>query len=104
MIIKKILSSFFPVKQERRILEIGCGTGGNLGLLSTYGNVHAMELDDEAIAMADKRSVCRVLKGSLPDDIPFEGGFDLICMLDVLEHIDDDIEALESARKRLNPG
>lgn len=104
MIIRKILSNYLPVKRERRILEVGCGTGGNLELLSTYGNIYAMEFDDEAIAMAGKRGLCHVVKGSLPDDIPFEGGFDLICLLDVLEHIDDDLEALESVGKRLHPG
>jgi len=104
MIIRKILSNYFPVKRERRILEVGCGTGGNLELLSTYGNVYAVELDDEATAMARKRDLCHVVKGSLPDDIPFEGDFDLICMLDVLEHIDDDFSALQSIGKRLLPG
>ncbi|MBU2623906.1 MAG: class I SAM-dependent methyltransferase [Proteobacteria bacterium] len=104
MIIKKILSNYLPVKQERRILEVGCGTGGNLELLSNYGKIHAIEIYDEAIAMADKRGLCHVAKSSLPGDIPFEGGFDLICMLDVLEHIDDDFSALESVGKRLNPG
>jgi len=104
MIINKILSNYLPVKEKRRILEVGCGTGGNLGLLSTYGSIYAMEFDEEALAMAEKRRFCHVLKGSLPDDIPFEGGFDLICILDVLEHIDDDLGALESAGKRLCPG
>ncbi|RPH49164.1 MAG: class I SAM-dependent methyltransferase [Desulfobacteraceae bacterium] len=103
MIIRNILSYYLPVERKRRILEVGCGTGGNLELLSTYGNIHAMELDEEAIVMADKRGLCHVVKGSLPDDIPFEYSFDLICMLDVLEHIDDDLRALESVRKRLNP-
>ncbi len=104
MIIRKILSNYLPVKRERRILEVGCGTGGNLEFLSTYGNVYAIEPDDEAIAMAGKRGLCHVVKGSFPDDIPFEGGFDLICMLDVLEHMDDDLGALESVGKKLSPG
>ncbi|MDP3285420.1 MAG: class I SAM-dependent methyltransferase [Desulfobacterales bacterium] len=104
MIIRKILSNYLPVERKRRILEVGCGTGGNLELLSTYGNVYAIEPDEEAIAMAGKRGLCHVVKGSLPDDIPFEGGFDLICLLDVLEHMDDDLGVLESVGKRLHPG
>jgi len=103
-IIEKILSCYFQDKRERKILEIGCGTGGNLELLSTYGKLHAIEIDDKALAMASKRGFGHVVKGSLPDDIPFNGDFELICMLDVLEHIDDDLGALESVRKRLNPG
>jgi len=104
MIIGKILSCYLPDKKERKILEVGCGTGGNLELLSAYGNVYAVELDEEAIVLAEKRGFCDVAKGSLPNDIPFECGFDLICMLDVLEHIDDDFEALEAVRKKLHLG
>lgn len=103
-IIDRVLSGFLRDGQKRKILEIGCGTGGNLELLSTYGNVHAVEVDDEASAMASGRGFYHVVKGSLPDNIPFEGGFDLICMLDVLEHIDDDLSALESAGKKLLAG
>jgi SAM-dependent methyltransferase len=103
-IIEKILTCYLNDTKERKILEIGCGTGGNLKLLSAYGNVYAVELDDDAVAMACKRGVCQVAKGSLPDDIPFEGVFDLICMLDVLEHIDDDRGTLEVIGEKVNPG
>jgi len=61
-----------------------------------------MELDDEARSMANSRNVCNVKKGKLPNDIPFDNGFDLICMLDVLEHIDDDLATLQSVRDKLN--
>ena len=30
-----------------RILEIGCGTGHNLGMLSAFGHVDAIEIDDQ---------------------------------------------------------
>lgn len=81
---------------------MGCGTGGNLKLLSTYGQVSAIELDDHGRALANKRKICEVKKGWLPSNIPFEKNFDLICMLDVLEHIDNDLLALKSLRKKLN--
>ena len=103
-IIDRVLSSFLRDGQKRKILEIGCGTGGNLKFLSAYGDLNAIEVDEGALVMASKRGFGNVVKGSLPDNIPFEGGFDLICMLDVLEHIDDDLGALESVSKRLYPG
>ncbi len=103
MIIQGILQNYFPFRTENKILEIGCGTGGNLALLSNYGNVQAMDLDDEAIELANSREICLVKKGSLPNDIPFAEKFDLICMLDVLEHIDDDLGALKAVWNKLDP-
>ena len=40
---------------DARLLEIGCGTGHNLAMLGEFGQVDALELDDEARAFAEKR-------------------------------------------------
>jgi SAM-dependent methyltransferase len=102
-IIKKILCSYFENdKSERTILDIGCGSGGNLQMFSEYGNVSAMELDDEARANANNRNVCHVKKGMMPNDIPFKNNFDLICMMDVLEHIENDLDTLKAIKNKLN--
>jgi SAM-dependent methyltransferase len=45
-----------------------------------------------------------VQRGSLPDNIPFTDKYDLILMLDVLEHLDDDAQALLKLDLRLKPG
>jgi capsule polysaccharide export protein KpsC/LpsZ len=37
-----------------------------------------------------------VKTGSLPEDIPFTKYFNLICVLDVLERIDDDLAAMKA--------
>ncbi len=102
LIMQKVLDRFYLNKKRGRVLEIGCGSGGNLQMLKEYGNIFAMELDDKARSMANSRNVCSVKKGKLPNDIPFDDSFDLICMLDVLEHIDDDLATLESVRDKLN--
>lgn len=81
---------------QAKILDAGCGTGGNLLMLSRYGQVDAFELDDAARASANDRQITVVRYGCLPDDLPrFDYKFDLIVMLDVLEHIDDDSSALQ---------
>lgn len=100
-ILQKIFCAYFA-ESAGSILEVGCGTGGNLGFLATRGDIQGMELDDEALEMANSRNICPVRKGLLPDYIPFEQSFDLICMLDVLEHIDDEPGALRAVRKKLN--
>ena len=102
LILKKILDQYYRDKKPGKLLEAGCGSGGNLQMLNTYGNIFAMELNDEARSMANSRNICNVKKGMLPNEVPFDDGFDLICMLDVLEHIDNDLGALQSLKKKLN--
>ncbi|GAB1544016.1 class I SAM-dependent methyltransferase [Scytonema sp. NUACC21] len=86
-----------------KILEAGCGTGGNLLLLARHGQVSAMELDEVACKIANERQVTQVQLGSLPDNIPFTEKYDLVVILDVLEHLDDDKAALLALHSRLKP-
>jgi len=88
-----------------RILEAGCGTGGNLDLLSRYGAVDAFEPDAGAGRLAAERSGLEIVQAGLPELEGFSGAdYDLIGMFDVLEHVEDDRAALEALRTRLKPG
>lgn len=103
-IVGQMLASIDLPKQTR-ILDAGCGTGGNLNFLSQFGEVTGVELDDGAAALARERGSWPILKGSLPDKMPFaEQQFDLIVLLDVLEHIDDDSTSLRTLQNLLAPG
>lgn len=103
-IVREVLKSL-PLPAEPRILEAGCGTGGNLALLAQHGRITAFEPDSIAAAMARDRAIGPVLDGSLPDRVPsFENPFDLIVLLDVLEHIGDDVSTLRALRKNLAKG
>lgn len=87
------------------ILEMGCGTGGNLPLLAGYGKVYGVELDETALEYARQRKIGTILPGKLPDEIPFTDLlFDLIVMTDVLEHVDEDQLSLIRLREWLKPG
>lgn len=101
-ILYTILKKNIPAKQ-RAILEIGCGTGGNLSMLKEFGRVSAIEMDDYASTYASKMTGIDVKTGWLPDNIPVQEKFDAICMFDVLEHVKDDELALEKIRNLLNP-
>ena len=87
------------------ILEIGCGTGHNFPMLSEFGHVDALELDDQARAVAEKRLGRSIMSAPLPQlaGVP-ERHYDLIGAFDVIEHIDDDHAAIASIAERLKPG
>lgn len=102
--LEALISRCVDLPEGARILEAGCGPGGNLAMLSTFGKVTAFEFDDEARRTAEEISGIEVVPGCLPDRIGFEGErFDLIAMLDVLEHIGEDRSSLAALRERLAP-
>ncbi len=89
---------------DARILEIGCGTGHNLPMLGGFGTVDAIEIDPAARAIAAERLGRPVGEAPLPG---LEGvapaSYDLIAVLDVVEHIADDVAALRGMASRLKP-
>lgn len=104
-IIAQIIKSMVCLPQKPRILEAGCGYGGNLEMLQQFGAVEAFELEDEARAHAIALAGVPIKHGSLPNHVGFENqSFDLIAMLDVLEHIDDDVRSLSVLASRLRDG
>ena len=92
------------MRRRARILDAGCGGGGNLELLSHYGSVTGLESSPEAAERARARGVGDIVEGSL-EAMPFPaGGFDLAVTLDVLEHLDDDVAGFRELRRVVAPG
>lgn len=91
--------------KDARILEIGCGTGHNLAMLAQFGRVEGLELDSASRALAEQRFPGAVGDARLPEleGIP-DASYDLVALLDVLEHVEDDVAALKAIAARLRPG
>lgn len=91
-------------ERSARILDVGCGTGGNLELLSRFGDVEGVDISEEALAFCRTRGLAKVRRGAA-ERLPYEDrSFDLVTALDVVEHLDDDLAGLREMRRVLRPG
>ncbi len=92
-----------PLAPFRRALDVGCGVGANLAVLSAYcGELVAIDSSPEAVRWCRERGFAAEL-GAV-GDLPFPSAtFDLVTCLDVLEHVDD-VPATEEIRRVLRPG
>ena len=89
---------------DLRVLEIGCGTGGMLGPLSRYGDVHGLDISHDCMQFCRERGFARMVTGS-GYQLPYaDNSFDLVTLFDTIEHIPDDRQVLEEARRVLRPG
>lgn len=104
-ILSSVIRRVVRPPRDARILELGCGTGHNLAMLGSFGTVDASELDPIAREIAARRLGRPVAAAALPDLSMFpDRSYDLIALLDVLEHVDADRDAMKSIWTRLKPG
>lgn len=104
-ILSDVVSRIIKPPVDARILEIGCGTGHNFGMLGAFGTVDGLEVDDAARQIASDRLGRPVGSARLPNlDGIADGSYDLIALLDVLEHVEADAASLASIRTKLKPG
>ena len=90
-------------KLRPRILDVGCGTGANLQMLSQFGAAEGVDVSTDALDFCRARGLARVKQGAA-ESLPFEdASFDLVTGLDVVEHLDDDIVGLSEMRRVLRP-
>lgn len=93
-----------PLPKDAKLLEIGCGTGHNLAMLGEFGSVDALEIDEVARGMAEKRLGRPVLSAPLPELAGLaDHQYHMVAALDVIEHIPDDKAALEGIARVLKP-
>jgi 2-polyprenyl-3-methyl-5-hydroxy-6-metoxy-1,4-benzoquinol methylase len=85
-----------------RILDVGCGAGLFFDALEPFGHVEGIEADRSAIEGAG-RWRDRIRAGELDASFRPSAPFDLILMLDVVEHVADPESLLRRASELLAP-
>ena len=93
-----------------KILDVGCGDGYYLHLLSNLGlklSLTGVDFDKNALASAKKNlrgKNIKLVQADLMKNLPFKTGFfDKIVMSEVAEHLPDDIKGLKEVRRVLKP-
>ena len=100
--ILKLLQQHVPTTGNLRILDVGCGDGLLFDRLTQFGQVHGVELNGSLVS-ADNPWRERIYVGPFDQRFRPSSRFDIILMLDVLEHLPDPRAALEHAESLLEP-
>jgi len=94
------------LERNARVLDIGTSTGTNLRLLKELGfsNRQGLDSNEHAIRWCAEKGLGEVKLGDVCD-LPFaDREFDLVLATDVIEHVDDDVKALQEVYRVLAPG
>jgi len=100
-----ILNRFYGTQPESMIVDIGCGTGGNIPTLQKHGRVIGLDISEKALDYCKQKGFSNVkLMPNVPETGLDANSVDLITMFDVLEHIEHDESALKEYFRVLKPG
>jgi SAM-dependent methyltransferase len=89
-----------------RILDVGCGSGGNLAMLAgRFGRVIGCDLSEEAVRLCRTRGIARVLAADV-NHLPFrEATFDAVLASDVFETREvDEVAGIAEIARVTRPG
>lgn len=89
---------------EPRILDVGCGSGGTLLAVQGLGQVAGCDLSPHALELCRQRKLKDLVAASA-DALGFSNeSMEVVLGCDVLEHVEDDQEALAEMWRVLKPG
>jgi len=95
--VKELLRTFLN-KQNLKILDIGCGTGKTMDMLSCFGNVWGIDNNKKALSFCRKRGLHNLILADASNTGFKDNFFDIVAMLDVLEHTDENTTLQETKR------
>ena len=102
-ILQRVLADL-DLPTNTRLADIGCGMGGNLGMLRAFGYVTGIERHPEAAKAARSRTGLAVLTAPAEATPLDTESIDVVTMFDVLEHLDHESTALSEVYRVLKSG
>lgn len=105
-IIRSIVEEVLPTRSGKKIVDIGCGTGGNLADLAADYDCLGIDTSEDAIRLARQRfPQMRFICGRAPADLGDAAATaDLFLLMDVLEHVPDDFLLFSELLAAARPG
>lgn len=105
-ILQAVLRACVPAGEGKRVLDVGCGTGGNSAAFATGYSVVGVEPSDAAVDLARQRFPgIEFVGGSAPEDVLDEARLtDVFVLTDVLEHVERDRSLVERLVSVAKPG
>ena len=102
-VIAALLRRFAP-GDGLAIADVGCGTGTEIGMLQEFGRVVGVDSSGMALELAHRRGHAELIVAAMPRLCFPDGAFDVVCALDVIEHIEDDRAAVREMWRICRPG
>ena len=102
-ILLRYLDARLPLPPTARLLDVGCGTGAILESFSGRYQAFGTDTAPQAIDFCRERGLKGLYCGTL-ETYPGAEPFDLITMLDMVEHVEDDDGLLRTGRRLLCDG
>ncbi len=103
---RRIVTEFIRIyakSKKLNLLDIGCGTGRNLDQFRKFGHTFGLDSSKDAINICKKRGLINTTLGKA-EKTPYKNNFfDIITILDVLEHTNDD-KSIKEIRRILKKG
>lgn len=96
-IVQSLIENYNRIKKPK-ILDVGCGTGKNIEGLLKYGEVWGLDNSLDAIKFCRRRGLKNLKLGHAEKTDLKSESFDIITILDVLEHTDDNKTLQEMQR------
>ncbi len=101
-VIKEMLKAWFP-GGNLSLLDWGCGTGGNFSMLAKFGEVVGVDVSEQSLEVCRKRGFAGVHHIKDIDAFEPSRDFDVVTLLDVVEHVKDDGAFLKKFHRFLKP-
>lgn len=105
-LVTELIKTWMPHGTDGPILDVGCGTGGNLRFLENWGCGTGMDLSPVALDYARRRKLSRLIQAS-GQALPFASDtFGLVTAFDVLYHrwVTNDKSVVRECFRILRPG